>query len=136
MTPDMIAPVRRLSAAFRALLGGPARVPLHDRELARDLALGVGLMAPPRQRRSVVSALPACVAEAHEHGDTEEATSMENIELKVEGKKLILTVDLTKEIGPSSSGKNTLIASTEGNANVPGLEGVKVGLYVYKAKKP
>jgi hypothetical protein len=60
---------------------------------------------------------------------------MENIELKVDGTKLILTVDLTKEIGPSSSGKNTLIASTEGNANVPGFEGVKVGLNVYKAKK-
>ena len=60
---------------------------------------------------------------------------MENIEMKVEGTKLILVVDLTKEIGPSSSGKNTLIASTEGNANV-GKEGVKVGLYVYKAKKP
>jgi hypothetical protein len=61
---------------------------------------------------------------------------MENIELRVEGTKLILTVDLSKEIGPSSSGKNTLIASTEGNANVPGFEGVKVGLNVYKAKKP
>jgi len=52
---------------------------------------------------------------------------MENIELKVDGKKLILTVDLTKEIGASSSGKNTLIASTEGNANVPGVEGVRWG---------
>jgi hypothetical protein len=61
---------------------------------------------------------------------------MENIEMKVEGSKLILIVDLTVEIGPSSSGKNTLIASTEGNANVPGKEGVKVGLYVYRAKKP
>jgi hypothetical protein len=61
---------------------------------------------------------------------------MENIEMKVEGSKLILIVDLTVEIGPSSSGKNTLIASTEGNANVPGFEGVKVGLNVYKAKKP
>jgi hypothetical protein len=39
---------------------------------------------------------------------------MENIELKVAGQKLILTVDLTKEVGPSSSGKNTLIASTRG----------------------
>jgi hypothetical protein len=78
-----------------------------------------------------MSALPA----AHEHG-TRRSDEMENIELKVEGNKLILTVDLSKEIGPSSSGKNTLIASTEGNANVPGLEGVKVGLYVYKAKKP
>jgi hypothetical protein len=61
---------------------------------------------------------------------------MENIELKVGGTKLILTVDLSKEIGQSSSGRNTLIASTEGNANVPGFEGLKVGLYVYKAKKP
>jgi hypothetical protein len=61
---------------------------------------------------------------------------MENIELKVAGQKLILTVDLTKEVGPSSSGKNTLIASTEGNANVPGLEGVKLGLYVYRTRKP
>jgi hypothetical protein len=60
---------------------------------------------------------------------------MENIEMKVEGTKLILVVDLNKEIGPSSSGRNTLIASTEGNANVPGVEGVMVGLYVYKAKK-
>jgi hypothetical protein len=34
---------------------------------------------------------------------------MENIDLKVTGRKLILTVDLTKEIGPSSSGKNTLV---------------------------
>ena len=55
---------------------------------------------------------------------------MENIELKVGGTKLILTVDLSKEIGPSSSGRNTLIAGTEGNANVPGFEGVKVGLNV------
>jgi hypothetical protein len=52
------------------------------------------------------------------------------------GQQLILIVDLTVEIGPSSSSKNTLIASTEGNANVPGFEGVKVGLNVYKAKKP
>jgi hypothetical protein len=28
-----------------------------------------------------------------------------------------------------------LIAPTEGNANVPGFEGMKVGLNVYKAKK-
>jgi hypothetical protein len=60
---------------------------------------------------------------------------MENIELKVAGQKLILTVDLTKEVGPSSSGKTTLIASTEGNANVPGHEGVKVGLNVRRARK-
>jgi hypothetical protein len=60
---------------------------------------------------------------------------MQNITVNVEGNKLVLTVDLSQEIGPSSSGKTTLIASTEGNANVPGHEGVKVGLNVYRATK-
>ena len=60
---------------------------------------------------------------------------MQNIEMKVEGNKLVLTVDLTKEIGPSSSGKTILLASSEGNTNVPGHEGVKFGLNVYRAKK-
>jgi hypothetical protein len=60
---------------------------------------------------------------------------MQNVTLKVEGTKLVIEVDLSKEIGPSSSGKTMLIASTEGNANVPGYEGVKVGLNVYGAKK-
>ena len=39
---------------------------------------------------------------------------MQNVTLKVEGNKLIIDVDLSKEIRPSSSGKTTLIASTEG----------------------
>jgi hypothetical protein len=60
---------------------------------------------------------------------------MQNVTLKVEGTKLVIEVDLSKEIGPSSSGKTMLIASTEGNANVPGYEGVKLGLNVYRAKK-
>jgi hypothetical protein len=60
---------------------------------------------------------------------------MQNVEMKIEGTKLVITVDLTKEIGPSSSGKTMLIASSEGNANVPGHEGVKLGINVYRAKK-
>jgi hypothetical protein len=60
---------------------------------------------------------------------------MQNVTMRIDGNKLVIEVDLTKEIGPSSSGKTMLIASTEGNANVPGFEGVKVGLNVYKAKK-
>jgi ABC-type polar amino acid transport system ATPase subunit len=39
--------------------------------------------------------------------------AMQNVTLKVEGNKLIIDVDLSKEIGPSSSGKTTLIASSE-----------------------
>jgi hypothetical protein len=61
--------------------------------------------------------------------------TMQNIEIKVEGQKLILTIDLSKEIGLSSTGKTVLIASTGGNARVAGFDDVRVGLNIYKAKK-
>ncbi|HUU01713.1 MAG TPA: hypothetical protein VM425_09750 [Myxococcota bacterium] len=62
---------------------------------------------------------------------------MKNVEMQVSGRKLTITVDLGSEFGPSSSGKNIIIASTEGNQSVPGQEeqGVKIGLNIYK-KKP
>jgi hypothetical protein len=59
---------------------------------------------------------------------------MKNVEITVEGNTLIIKVDLTKEFGPSSSGKNIIIASTEGNQSVPGREDVKIGLNVYRRK--
>ncbi|MFH0937740.1 MAG: hypothetical protein V1899_00410 [Planctomycetota bacterium] len=59
---------------------------------------------------------------------------MKNVELKVEGNVLTIKVDLTKEFGPSSSGKTIIIASSEGNQSVPDQDGVKIGLNVYKKK--
>ena len=59
---------------------------------------------------------------------------MKNVDMKVEGDILTIKVDLTKEFGPSSSGKTIIIASTEGNISVPERE-EKVGLNVYR-KKP
>ncbi len=56
---------------------------------------------------------------------------MKNTEMKVEGNILTIKVDLTKEFGPSSSGKTIIIASTEGNISVPERE-EKVGLNVYR----
>ena len=58
---------------------------------------------------------------------------MKNVEMKVEGNILTIKVDLTKEFGPSSSGKTTIVASTEGNISVPDRD-EKVGLNVYKKK--
>ena len=58
---------------------------------------------------------------------------MKNVEMKVEGNILTIKVDLSKEFGPSSSGKTTIIASTEGNISVPERD-EKVGLNVYKKK--
>ncbi|HED00948.1 MAG TPA: hypothetical protein ENN18_11320 [Proteobacteria bacterium] len=59
---------------------------------------------------------------------------MKNVEMKVDGNILTITVDLSMEFGPSSSGKNIIIASTEGNVSVPGAEDKKVGLNVYRRK--
>jgi len=59
---------------------------------------------------------------------------LKNVEMKTEGDILTIKVDLTKEFGPSSSGKTIIIASTEGNVSIEGYEEIKVGLNVYKKK--
>lgn len=56
---------------------------------------------------------------------------MKNVELKVEGTILTITVDLAKDFGKSSSGKSIIVASTEGNVSVPGRE-EKIGLNIYR----
>ena len=58
---------------------------------------------------------------------------MKNVEMTVSGNILMIKVDLTKEFGPSASGKTIIIASTEGNITVPERE-EKVGLNVYRKK--
>lgn len=59
---------------------------------------------------------------------------MKNVELNIEGNILTITVDLTKDFGPSTSGKSILIASSEGNYTLPGRE-EKIGLNVYRKNK-
>ena len=54
--------------------------------------------------------------------------------MAVNGNILTITVDLSKEFGPSSSGKTIIISSTEGNVSIPARD-EKIGLNVYK-KKP
>lgn len=59
---------------------------------------------------------------------------MKNVKLTVNGDKLLIEVDLSKEFGPSSSGKSVVIASTEGNQPV-GKDDIKIGLNVYKPNR-
>ena len=59
---------------------------------------------------------------------------MKNVEMTVEGNTLQIKVDLSKEFGPSSSGKTIIIASTEGNVSIPGAEEKRIGLNVYRKK--
>ena len=58
---------------------------------------------------------------------------MKNVIIKVEKKKLLIEVDLTKEQGPSKSGKTIVIGTTSG-AETAKFEGndVFVNLNVYK----
>lgn len=56
---------------------------------------------------------------------------MKNVDLKVQGDKLTITVDLLQEYGKSSSGKSIIVASTEGNQSIPDTD-CKIGLNIYK----
>ena len=58
---------------------------------------------------------------------------MKNVEMTVSGTILTIKVDLSKEFGPSASGKTIIIASTEGNVTIQDRE-EKIGLNVYKKK--
>jgi hypothetical protein len=58
---------------------------------------------------------------------------MKNVQMAVTGNILTIAVDLTKEFGPSSSGKTIIIASTEGNIAVPERD-EKIGLNVYRKR--
>jgi hypothetical protein len=59
---------------------------------------------------------------------------MKNVEIKVQGNTLVITVDLSKSFGLSSSGKSEMVATTAGNVSVPGREEVKVGLNIYRSQ--
>ena len=56
---------------------------------------------------------------------------MQSVEWKIDGDKLILEIDLTKEFGLSKSGKTITIASTRGNQRIEGTNAI-IGLNVYK----
>ena len=58
---------------------------------------------------------------------------MKNVEMSVEDNILTIKVDLSKDYGPSSSGKTIIVASTEGNVSIPDRE-EKLGLNVYRKK--
>jgi hypothetical protein len=58
-----------------------------------------------------------------------------NCEFKVAGNILTITVDLSKKLGVSASGKSEVIATTEGNVSLEGNEAIKVGLNIYTPVK-
>ena len=58
---------------------------------------------------------------------------MKNVDMKISGKRLVITVDLSKELGPSkSSGKSMVIATSQGNQPIGDERNTKIGLNVYR----
>lgn len=57
---------------------------------------------------------------------------MQNVKQTVKGNILVLEVDLSKEFGPSKSGKTIVVATTSGNAKVDGHPEIQFGLNVFK----
>jgi Fe-S cluster assembly ATPase SufC len=61
---------------------------------------------------------------------------MENIKIEVKENLMIITIDTTRELGPSRSGKTQIVATTSGNQKVTTPNGeIVVGINAYKAKK-
>jgi hypothetical protein len=58
---------------------------------------------------------------------------MKNAELKVDGNKLTISVDLSKDHGPSKSGKTIIIATSSGNKPIEGTDAV-IGLNIYRKR--
>lgn len=59
---------------------------------------------------------------------------MDNVKYEVskDGKTLTVVVDLTKDLGPSASGKTRLIGSTRGGVKLEGHDGVSLNVSVYR----
>ena len=62
---------------------------------------------------------------------------MKNVSMEVTNDDiLVISVDLKQSFGPSKSGKNEIIASTEGNQGLPDSRGdIKIGLNIYRTKQ-
>ncbi len=60
---------------------------------------------------------------------------MQNVQTKITGSNLVITIDLAQNLGPSKTGKNDKVASTGGNVPIGDASGAVLGLNVYKPRK-
>lgn len=57
---------------------------------------------------------------------------MDNVQIEVQDNKAVITIDLSKDFGPSKSGKTIVVATTRGNVPIPGAENIRIGINCYK----
>jgi hypothetical protein len=59
---------------------------------------------------------------------------MQNVSYEKKGNILTITVDLSKNSGPSASGKSIVIASSKGNQIIDPEKKIYLGLNVYSTR--
>lgn len=57
---------------------------------------------------------------------------MKNVIIEIHKDELTIRVNLKQDLGPSSTGKTRIIASSCGNAEIPGHPGVQLGLNIFR----
>lgn len=129
--PAALSRIKSLTEDIAELLAGDscAVIPLFSFEEMID---GVDTPQGPDLVSGEPSApdAPARAAKAKAAGGIKRA-NMRNVELSVEGDTLTVRVDLSKDFGPSKSGRTIIVASTLGNKGLPGRE-EKIGLNIYR----
>ena len=55
-----------------------------------------------------------------------------NVKCELNGHILTMTCDLSEDLGYSASKKNKVVATTGGNQMVPGHQGFKMGINIFK----
>ncbi len=58
---------------------------------------------------------------------------MHNVKIERQGHMLVLTIDTRAHGRPSATGKSAIVASTEGNVEVPGTD-LKLGLNIFRPR--
>lgn len=60
---------------------------------------------------------------------------MTNVDMKLNGNILTLTIDLAQRNGDSESGKTVIVATSSGNQRIPGAAPkLRIGLNIYEKK--
>ena len=88
-------------------------------------APGIEPAAPAEKQRKPRTEKPAKVS----------VPRMKNVDFSVDQDILTITVDLTKDFGPSKSGRNNIVATTEGNKTIPGRD-ERIGMTIYREIEP
>jgi hypothetical protein len=61
---------------------------------------------------------------------------MQNVKIETKENQIIITIDTSKNLGPSRSGKTIMVGTTSGNQKVTTPSGdIMVGVNAYKPRK-